>query len=70
MVEVFKTNVICPDNASRIVAALSEHLPHAKINFDLHDIDNILRIEADCIENNSIVCLMNSMHHECEVLPD
>ncbi len=70
MVEVFKTNVNCPDNALRIVKALSEHLPHAKINFDLQDVDNILRIEADCIANNAIVGLMNEMCYECEVLPD
>lgn len=45
-VEVFKTNITQPAVANNVVKSLLQVLPGCKINFDLHDCDNILRIES------------------------
>jgi hypothetical protein len=46
MVEVFKTNVEGISQAQKLVALLLQHFPGSKINFDLDDCDNILRVEG------------------------
>ncbi len=46
VVEVFKTNVTDMEVANKIISDLSITLPQSKINFDLTDCDNILRIET------------------------
>ncbi|HKO79522.1 MAG TPA: hypothetical protein VJU78_03965 [Chitinophagaceae bacterium] len=45
-VEIFKTNVRNKREAAKIIKLLLAHFPHYKINFDLNDCDNILRIET------------------------
>ncbi|MBC7937052.1 MAG: hypothetical protein H7Y86_17015 [Rhizobacter sp.] len=45
-IEVFKTNITQASIANDVVESLLEILPQCKINFDLHDCDNILRIES------------------------
>ncbi len=59
MVEIFKTKVKSRQYAKRIILELNTVLPTAKINFDLDDCDNILRIEnhkdvLNIIENKLI----------------
>jgi hypothetical protein len=49
VVEVFKTNVTTKNEAKKIISTLQILLPLAKINFDLEDCDNILRIEDESI---------------------
>lgn len=68
MVEVFKTSVKCPVEAAILVKKLSQQLPACKINFDLSDCDNILRIEGEDIELPAIVTIMQDDNYECEVL--
>lgn len=68
MVEVFKTNVECPVEAAMLVKKLTRQLPACKINFDLSDCDNILRIEGDYIELPTIVTIMQGDNYECVVL--
>ena len=46
MLEIFKTNVRKVSEAKKLVILLLDHFPEAKINFDLKDCDNILRVEA------------------------
>lgn len=55
MVEVFKTNVITKQQAEKIIKTLQILLPLAKINFDLEDCDNILRIEDANIHTAVII---------------
>ena len=45
IVEIFKTNVNNQQLANRIIADLIHLYPNYRINFDLEDCDNILRIE-------------------------
>jgi hypothetical protein len=44
--EIFKTSVQETEEATKIIKLLLAYFPHYKINFDLSDCDNILRIEA------------------------
>lgn len=68
MVEVFKTNVECPVEAAIMVKKLTRQLPACKINFDLTDCDNILRIEGEDIELHAIVTIMQDDNYECVAL--
>lgn len=45
-VEVFKTNITQSSVANDVIKSLLQILPGCRINFDLHDCDNILRIES------------------------
>ena len=68
MVEVFKTNVKETLAANRLVVLLLEHFPKSKINFDLHDCDNILRVKGDSVPINEIEYLVSSAGFYCSVL--
>ncbi|WP_316753192.1 hypothetical protein [Pedobacter gandavensis] len=69
MVSVFKTNVQCPEKAVAVVAGLSTEYPAFRINFDLEDCDNILRIEGIGIQINRIISSMENQGCFCEELP-
>jgi hypothetical protein len=45
MVEVFKTNITEQKKAKQIIEKLQQKFSDYKINFDLEDCDNILRVE-------------------------
>lgn len=66
-VEVFKTSVT-EERSEALLELLQRHLPESEINFDLEDCDKILRVEADKIDINFIVAIMNEQGFHCEVL--
>ncbi len=68
MVEVFKTNVTEENEAARLLSLLISQLPACKINFDLQDCDNILRIKGEAIPINAIIELVNSNGFDCALL--
>jgi hypothetical protein len=69
IVEVFKTNVTDREVADKIINDLSVTLPQSRINFDLTDCDNILRIESTAhIHIESISKQLGYWGYECEVL--
>ncbi len=68
MVEVFKTSVTEHKDAAAILTMLNSSLPACKINFDLEDCDNILRIKGDCIPVTTIMELLHTSGFECAVL--
>ena len=47
MIEVFKTNINCPDKAKQLVEAIHLAFKIYKANFDLKDCDRILRVECN-----------------------
>ena len=55
MVKVFKTDIQCSKRADHILDFLTEVFPGLKINFDLEDCDNILRIEGDAIDSDEVM---------------
>jgi hypothetical protein len=69
MVEVFKTNVTDSETADKIISKLALHLPQSRINFDLTDCDNILRIESsEKIVVESVTEHLSGLGYFCEVL--
>ena len=68
MIEVFKTNVKETEQAKKIVTVLLEHFPGNKINFDLHDCDNILRIEGKTFCKEKVITLVIENGFSCDVL--
>lgn len=68
MVEVFKTNVQCLEDARRVLQKLAVHFPEHRINFDLTDCDNILRVEGENILPCTIISLLGDSAYECTVL--
>jgi hypothetical protein len=68
MVEVFKTNVTEENEADRLLSLLTNQIPACKINFDLQDCDNILRVKGDAIPITAIIELVNNNGFECALL--
>ena len=68
MVEVFKTNVQRQKQAQMLLVALEKRFPLCRINFDLDDCDNILRVEGDDIRHQKIIELVNENGYQCEIL--
>lgn len=68
MVEVFKTNVTQPDQAYQLVVQLKQLLPRCKINFDLEDCDNVLRVESTAVSVNMVMSFIHEQGFVCEVL--
>jgi hypothetical protein len=68
MVEVFKTNVQEAEEEIILLDVLSNLFPEHKINFDLSDCDNILRIEGSNISCREIIEIMKANNYRCEVL--
>jgi hypothetical protein len=66
VVEVFKTNITEKKDAKKIINALQILLPLAKINFNLDDYDNILRIEDESISPKVVIDYLLS--YEVEVV--
>ena len=68
MIEVFKTNVVDRTQAERMLALLVTHFNESRINFDMHDCDKILRVEASHIIPEKIIEVMNNHGYQCMVL--
>ncbi|HTF29925.1 MAG TPA: hypothetical protein VK625_13830 [Flavitalea sp.] len=54
MIAVFKTGVTNQNDASCLIKTLQNQYPDYRINFDLEDCDNILRIEGQNIKTRDI----------------
>jgi hypothetical protein len=72
MVEVFKTNVTDSTDAGMIADAIGETLDGYNANFDLHDCDNILRVQSRSgyVDPGQVIRLVEYLGFEAEVLPD
>jgi len=68
MVEVFKTNVQHRELAEQLASILRAWFASSKISFDLEDCDKILRVEGKQICVETIIKILNTHGHECEVL--
>ena len=68
MIEVFKTSVGEQRSAQKIINVLQKHFPDSKINFDLGDCDNVLRVEGENLLPGSIIKLLQSHGFICEAL--
>ena len=68
MVEIFKTDVSRKSKANTIIFLLQKEFPDLKINFDLKDCDNVLRVEGKSIYVEKIISLLNQQNYLCELL--
>jgi hypothetical protein len=68
MIAIFKTNITDFNKADEIISMLSHHFPGCKINFDLQDCDNILRVKGDDIFVSQIIQLVSSTGSACALL--
>lgn len=68
MVEVFRTNVNCQEEARMIIRLLLKNFPASCINFDLEDCDRILRIEDQFVSPEKTIALMQGYGFSCNVL--
>ncbi len=71
IVKVFKTDVRDQQAARQIVLFLQKTFIHCRVNFDLDDCDNILRIESgqDLVSEEEIRSLVEKWGFYCEPLP-
>ncbi len=69
-VEIFKTNVREMAEAASIIRHLHAHFPNYRINFDLQDCDNVLRIETlnGDIDQKKIERLLTIRGYDCSHL--
>ena len=68
MVEVFKTNIIHQQEARHVVELLLSVFPAFRINIDLMDCDNILRVEGLQVKADKIIELVSARGYLCDVL--
>lgn len=68
MVEIFKTNITSKTIANRVVKLLQLQFPNSRINFDLEDCDNILRIETKTIKVQQVEQEVAKQGYYCRVL--
>ncbi|MDB5253443.1 MAG: hypothetical protein JWP27_2612 [Flaviaesturariibacter sp.] len=64
-IEVFRTDVNTKEHADTVLDLLRRILPAGRLNFDLADRDNILRIEAREVQVQSIVSLLAAAGFIC-----
>jgi hypothetical protein len=72
MIEIFKTDVNDPGDASRLIAELRSFFSDYEISFDLEDCDKILRVKSATgkVQAASLIDLLKKLGCHAEVLPD
>ena len=70
VVQVFKTNVTDPSQASLLCALVQTEVTVQRANFDLEDCDKILRVESTVNIDEKIIALLHLHGFLCEELPD
>lgn len=69
IVEVFKTTITEEKTVALITKRLTTLYPSAKINFDLEDTDNVLRIEnSNTISHEEVILIIKKLGYSCEAL--
>jgi hypothetical protein len=68
MISVFKTSVKTRTQIKKLKPHIDEMLPRVKWNFDLHDIDNILRVDSAENISSTIIEVLNMHKYSCEEL--
>ena len=67
-VEIFRTNVTSEDEAETVLTLLRKAFPKLKVNFDLDDCDNILRVAGEEISSEYIITMLSNLGFECDQL--
>lgn len=67
---VFKTNLDNPELVNRVTPVLQTMPGVQKWNVDMHDCDNVLRIEATELSPRSVEMVLQNAGYYCEELED
>jgi hypothetical protein len=69
-VEVFKTDVTCPDKAKVLIDHIQNAFYDYQVNFDLEDCDRILRIKCvgGVIQSDTLITFLQRLGCNAEVL--
>ena len=67
---VFKTNLDNPELVNRVTPVLQTMAVVQKWNVDMHDCDNVLRIEATELSPRSVEMVLQNAGYYCEELED
>jgi hypothetical protein len=72
MIEVFKTDITDRDHATMLISEIQKIFVDYKANVDLHDCDNILRVENKNggVQSLPLILLLNSFGFTAEILLD
>ncbi len=72
MVEVFKTTVSELGQCEALILQIENAFNDYKVNFDLEDCDNILRVECNngSVQSSNVIEFLNSLGYNAQVLPD
>jgi hypothetical protein len=72
MIEVFKTDVVCPTHATVLVGIIHDTFPHYRANFDLQDCDRILLVASagGPVQTDAVILLLQAYGYDAEILPD
>jgi hypothetical protein len=65
LVEVFKTDVQEEVVANKITSILLDYFPDSRINFDLKDCDNILRLEGKNFLPEKVISIVKENGFNC-----
>lgn len=68
MIYVFKTSVTTKQAVKELKPVLDNILPESKWNFDLHDCDNILRVESAHNISNYLTEVLSAFGVSCREL--
>lgn len=67
---VFKTNLDNPELVNRVTPVIQTMPGVQKWNVDMHDCDNVLRIEATELSPRSVEMVLQNAGYFCEELED
>lgn len=71
VVEVFRTDITDKAIAVQVIKCLSSAYEGACINFDLEDVDRILRIASTGpVQTDVVIAVVESFGYHADVLPD
>jgi hypothetical protein len=68
MIEVFKTNIQNNTQTEEIERQIFKQFPSLKINFDLEDVDKVLRVEGNIFNSSEIIKVLINNNFECEIM--
>jgi hypothetical protein len=70
MIEVFKTNINCSEQAKQLVQQIQQQFAGYRANFDLDDCDRILRIISSSAIAVHFIDWLKEYGCHAEMLPD
>ena len=67
-ISIFRTSLVNPADIARVKNILDKMVGKNEWNFDLEDIDNILRIHANTLVNGFLIQELKKQGFECQEL--